>query len=362
MADRSGFPTLFLLLGLLAGGIFLAQRSKQELLEPYQSYAKGVFVEIVPGTGRIAIAGQLRDAGVLRHRWPFLLLSFSHHKRTLKAGEYFFDRPMTPREVFEKVSRGEVFHYTITVPEGYSMYDIAELLGRQGIFRPEIFLAAAANPALVRDFASEARSLEGFLFPDTYQLTRRQTPADLQAAMVKRFRDVHAGLGGEKGNPPGLSTYQLVTLASLVEKESSDPDERGVIAGVFYNRLHRNRPLECDPTVIYAARLARPGGQARRGGQAGRFNGTISQADLKRPSPYNTYVHVGLPPGPIANPGRSSLEAVLFPRSVDYLYFVANTRGGHFFSRTLAEHNRNVSRYRHLLNTQAAQRAPGARP
>lgn len=357
MADRSGFPTTLLLLGvLLAGGVFLAQRSKRELLEPYQGNARGVFVEIQPGTGRVAIAGQLREAGVLRHRWPFLLLSFFHHQRTLKAGEYFFDRPMTPREVFQKLTRGEIFHYTITVPEGYSMYDIAELLGRQDIFRSEAFLAAVANPALVRDLAPEAHSLEGFLFPDTYKLTRRQTPADLQAAMVKRFREVYAGLEKEKGNPARLSIYELVTLASLVEKETSDPEERAVIAGVFYNRLRRHRPLECDPTVIYAARLARPGGLA------GRFAGTISQADLKRPSPYNTYVHVGLPPGPIANPGRSSLEAVLYPRSVDYLYFVANTRGGHFFSRTLAEHNRNVSRYRHLLNAEAARRAPGARP
>lgn len=358
MAKRSGFPTVLFLVLLLASA-WLASRFKREILEPYRGYSKPVFVELLPGTGRLTISSQLFDAGVVRHRWPFLLLSFFHHKRTLKAGEYLFDRPMTPREVFEKLSRGEIFHYTITVPEGYSMYDIAELVGRQGIFKPEAFLAGATSPALIRDLAPEARSLEGFLFPDTYQLTRRETPADLQAAMVKRFREVYAGLAKGEGNPFGLLPYQVVTLASLVEKETSDASEREMIAGVFYNRLRSHRPLECDPTVIYAARLA------------GRFTGTISPADLKRPSPYNTYLHVGLPPGPIANPGRSALAAVFYPRRVDYLYFVANTRGGHFFSRTLADHNRNVTRYHHLLNSQAAlphrdpkppRRAPGARP
>lgn len=351
MADRNGSlaPAMVLLL-VLAGGYWLGHTVKRAILQPHQGSARSVFVEIVPGMGRWAIAGELHRAGVLERRWPFLVLALYHHKRTLKAGEYLFDRPMTPREVFGKLTRGEIFHYTVTVPEGYSMYDIAEFLGRMGIFKPEEFLAAVREAAAVRDLAPQARTLEGFLFPDTYQLTRRQTPAELRAAMVRRFREVYASLTKDHRVPAGLSTYEFVTLASMVEKETSDPEERKMIAGVFYNRLRRHLPLECDPTVIYAAR------------REGRFTGTITQADLRRRSPYNTYLHAGLPPGAIANPGRAALEAVLFPRPVSYLYFVSNTEGGHFFSRTLAEHNRNVTRYRRRLAAPPTHRRPAAQP
>jgi UPF0755 protein len=222
------------------------------------------------------------------------------------------------------------------------MFDIADLVAREGFTSRDDFLAAARDPGAVRDLASDAESLEGFLFPATYGFPRHPTGQEMVEAMVKRFRQEWATISAQPSDPPEDSLEQTLTLASLVERETPKPDERPLVAGVFANRLRQGVPLQCDPTVVYALELA------------GQYSGTLEAAEIPFDSPYNTYRHAGLPPGPIANPGEASLRAAMSPAKTDYLYFVADTEGGHFFSKTLAEHNRNVAKYRLRL---AAERS-----
>ena len=325
---------LVALLALAALGLWLWIA----LRVPYQGYPTGgVFIEIPRGTPTGAIARILSEKGIVRSRVAFEGLGRWHARQALQAGDYFFERPMTAFEVFRVLAEGRVYVHTVTVPEGLTMFDIAELMEQQGLCRREEFLAAARDPLPIRDLAPHARSLEGFLFPATYQFRRRITAPEIVETMVRRFREVWDSFPERGRNPHGLSVAEVVTMASLVEGETGLPDERLIIAGVFYNRLHRGVALQCDPTVIYALRLAN------------RYTGTLQKSDLDSDSPYNTYRRLGLPPGPIVNPGQASLRVVLFPPDVDYLYFVSNTQGGHFFSKTLAEHNNNVARYRRLL-------------
>jgi len=325
---------LIALLALLLAGVWLWIA----LWVPYQGYSPGgVFVEIPRGTSAGSIARILAEKGVVRSRVAFEALCRWRSRQALLAGEYFFDRPMTALEVFRIVAEGRVYFHTLTVPEGLTMFDIAELMERQELCRREEFLAAARDPSPIRDLATGARNLEGFLFPATYQFRRHVTAQEIIQAMVRRFQELWDSLPERGRNPYGLSVGEVVTMASLVEGETGVRDERPIIAGVFYNRLRRGRALQCDPTVIYALRLAN------------RYDGTLSKRDLVLDSPYNTYRFPGLPPGPINNPGEASLRAALFPPYVDYLYFVSNTQGGHFFSKTLAEHNSNVARYKRLL-------------
>ncbi|MBI4462994.1 MAG: endolytic transglycosylase MltG [Acidobacteria bacterium] len=312
-----------------------------ELLLPYRGYPESTTVLIEQGMGRKAIATRLASVGVLRHRLPFLLYSYLRRGTSLKAGEYSFTYPLSPVAVFGKLARGEVHLYALTVPEGHSMFDIAEAVEDLRLATADAFLEAARDPAPIADLAPNATSLEGYLYPDTYWFARPASPRDMVRQMVGRFRQVWASLeplrtSAENPYQVKLGPAEIVTLASLVEKETGVPTERGLIAAVFYNRLRRRLPLGCDPTVIYAARLA------------GRYDGVINVSDLQRDSLYNTYLHRGLPPGPIANPGRASLEAVIHPPWSNYLYFVSNTEGGHFFTRSAAEHARNVARYRRL--------------
>lgn len=310
---------------------------ESQISRPYRGHRPDkVFVEIPHGTSRWRIAGILRHDDVIRSRVAFALLSAWHFRKRLQAGEYLIDRPMDSREVFWKIAHGRVFVHVVTVPEGWTMYDIANELERQGICTRADFLAAAHDTHLISDLAPHATSLEGFLFPSTYEFTRHTTCEEVAQRMVEDFRSVWESIGAT-AHPADLSTEQVVTLASLVERETPNPDERPLVAGVFYNRLARGYPLQCDPTVQYA--MAMDGEEVK----------DVKPADLRVDSPYNTYKHRGLPPGPIANPGEAALRAALNPTHSDYLYFVANGRGGHFFSRTLAEQDRNISRLRRRL-------------
>ena len=320
----------------LAALLVLAAALAGLLLWPYQGFQGQKTVVIEQGLGRRAIAARLADEGVLRWRWPFVAYAYAQPHRTLKAGEYVFDRPASAAGVFSKLARGEVHLYALTIPEGWTRWDIADEVARLQLASREAFLEAAGDTALIRDLAPEASSLEGYLFPDTYHFARPSEPAAMARTMVEHFRRVYAPLR-EKASAPGRFTpHQLVTLASLVEKETGVAEERGLIAAVFYNRLERRLALQCDPTVIYAERLAKEGV----------FDGAINVSDLERNSPYNTYKRPGLPPGPIANPGRAALAAVMNPPASDFLYFVSNNQGGHQFARNGAEHERNVARYR----------------
>src|SRR5215471_15142441 len=329
---------LLALLVIAAMGAFAGWLDSQ-ISRPYRGHRpEKVFVEIPHGTSRWGVSGILAKDDIIRSRLAFAVFSAWHFRRPLQAGEYYFDRQYDSREVFWRISKGEIFIHYVTVPEGWTMFDIADQLDREGICRRTEFLIGAHNASLVSDVTPKSQSLEGFLFPSTYEFTHHTTCAQATEKMVQRFRSV-LGVIAPSGTPlpQNLNLEQVVTLASLVERETPNPAERPLVAGVFYNRLRRGYALQCDPTVQYAMDLA------------GHFEKTVQAKDLKIDSPYNTYEHRGLPPGPIANPGEASLRAAVHPADTDYLYFVANDKGGHFFSKTLAEHNRNVARYRALL-------------
>jgi len=296
--------------------------------------AQTTFVLLRPGWSTRHIARTLQNEGIIRSSTAFLMLHYAEGLKTLKAGEYKFEEPANALEVWRRLVRGDVYARTVVVPEGYNIYDIAVAVQQAGLASASDFITAARGDTyLLRDINPSAKGLEGYLFPDTYQFTRIDTPHDMVAAMVRRFRH-EAQETGLIGNP---ELPRIVTMASIVEKETAAPEERPVVASVYYNRLAKNMPLDADPTVVYASLLA------------GRYRGAIYQSDLQSESPYNTYKFAGLPPGPIANPGRASLAAALHPAHSDYLYFVSDNDGHHRFARSLEEHARNVANYRRAL-------------
>ncbi|MGH9709914.1 MAG: endolytic transglycosylase MltG, partial [Candidatus Acidiferrales bacterium] len=312
---RAAIAILVLILLAGAFGVWL----QSELRHPYRGYSQAqIFVDIPRGTPRWNIARLLQQNGVIHSRVAFIALSLRHRRRVLQAGEYSFNQPKTPRQVFEQIAGGHIFVHIVVVPEGWTMFDIASELDRQGLASKADFLRVARDPSSVRDIAPRAPSLEGFLFPSTYQFSRHATPEEIAATMVRQFREEWSKLQAIAPVPatpdpiatrhsvtqaagsvvPPLSPEQLVTLASLVERETPQPRERPMVASVFYNRLKLGVPLQCDPTVQYALDLA------------GKPTPKITPADLRVASPYNTYLHRGLPPGPSANPGDASLRAV----------------------------------------------------
>jgi UPF0755 protein len=298
-----------------------------------RSFSSGAFLEVERGTSTAALAKALEEQGVVRSQYLFLLVRALQPRARLQAGDYLFDRPLSPVEVFDKIRRGEVFFEELRVPEGSNMFDIAALLGNLNSVKPENFLKAASDPRMILDLDPNAPDLEGYLFPSTYHVTRQTTAAQLCRLMTEQFRKTWAASGGEQRK---ADIHKIVTLASLVEKESAIPAERPQVAAVFENRLKIDMPLQCDPTTVYAAQ------------RENRYNGVIHKSDLASANPYNTYAHPGLPPGPIANPGAESLKAALHPADVDYLYFVAKAdgSGSHQFSSALADHARAVEAYR----------------
>lgn len=326
---------LFLIALIGAAGYFYFA-----LYRPYQGFpSEGVYVDIPHGASQRTIARVLAQDGVVRSRIAFEALCRWRKPRSMQAGEYFFDHPVTAFSVYDAIVNGRVYVKEFVIPEGFTMFDIADLAAQDGFLSRDEFLAAARDPSSIRDLAPSAPSLEGFLFPATYEFPRHMTGKDMTDAMVKKFRQVWATLPPPEGTPR-RNAQQIVTLASLVERETPQPEERPHVAGVFENRLRIGQPLQCDPTVVYAMTLV------------GAYSGKLDGGDLRFSSPYNTYQNRGLPPGPIANPGEAALRAALNPPPTDDLYFVANTAGGHFFSKTLEEHNRNVARYRRLLEQQ----------
>ena len=306
---------------------FLALRE----LTPYRGFAGETFVDIPRGTSTEAIAGLLAQGGVVRSRWDFVAARLLSRGRLLQAGEYRFHRAATPLEVYGRIARGDVFYYELVVPEGRNMFDIAAAVEQLGLFPAAQFLAAARDPSLIRDLDPQAPTLEGYLFPSTYRLSRHTTPDRLCRTMTASFREAWRTLGARAG------VHDTVTLASLVEKEGKLAEERPRIAAVFENRLRIGMKLDCDPTTIYAALLG------------DRYRGVIHRSDLESENPYNTYRHAGLPPGPIANPGLASIQAVLEPAASDAIYFVLRPdgSGGHQFSNNIAAHEAAIEKYRH---------------
>ena len=329
------FFSVVLLLGVLA----LCFAAWRALTVPAGPRGE-TFVQVVPGMGSRTIAAALADRGIIRSRYAFYLWHLVRGG-TLKAGEYRFEDRVPLTTVYNRLVRGDVYTRSVTIPEGFNLFDIGQAMEDAQLASKASFLAAATqNVTLIADLDPHAKNLEGYLFPDTYRFPRHLPPSQILGAMVRRFRQASASLGVE-GN-----YHRIVTLASLVEKETPVAADRPLVASVMVNRLNKDIPLMTDPTVIYAAMLEK------------QYRGTIYASDLKRDSAYNTYRHTGLPPGPIASPGLASLSAALHPASSNYLYFVADaSAAGHSrFAATLAEHDRNVAAYR-----QGLKQSQGAR-
>jgi UPF0755 protein len=303
--------------------------------EPYRGYAgTDQSVTIPQGLGTNAIGTRLVDAGVVRDRLTFrIALWMSGRARHLQAGEYRFDRAMTAREVIDKIARGEVDVQAITFPEGLTIAEMARIFEAAGFGAASAFAAASRDVSLVQTIDPTAMDLEGYLFPDTYLVSRKIDAPALVRLMVGRFVGVMTPALLADAATVGLDARQLMTLASMVEKETAKAEERPMVAAVYLNRLKIGMGMQCDPTVIYALQ------------RAGRYDGNLRRDDLMFDSRYNTYRYSGLPPGPIAAPGKASIEAAARPAQADYLYFVSRNDGTHVFSRTLAEHNANVQRY-----------------
>jgi UPF0755 protein len=321
--------------------------------------ARQTFVLLHPGYSTRRIAVELRSAGVIRSEEAFILWHYVHRHRSLKAGEYLFEKPANIIHIQNRLRRGDVYFHTVVVPEGFTMFDIARAIEAAGLGPAQDFVQVAkSDTSLISDIAPGAHSLEGYLFPDTYDFNRLMTMHEMAAAMVKQFRQVAHQIGlMEAPHPSFVASRQTqpvsptdpaersfptdvertVIMASIVEKETRVPDERPLVASVYYNRLGQNIALDADPSIIYAELLA------------GTYTGALHHADMQFQSPYNTYRNPGLPPGPIANPGRSALEAALQPAQSDYYYFVADAEGHHRFAHSIEEHDKNVAAYRKAM-------------
>lgn len=322
---RRFLKLLFLLVLIVAAWLAWAL-----LLPVRPSEAK--FVLLRPGWSTRRIANELQANGVVRSARALLLYHYVMKPRTLKAGEYKFEDSASALQVHDRLTRGDIYVHLVTIPEGFNMFEIGATIEAAGLGnRLEFVEQAKRQVGLIKDFDPEAKSLEGYLFPDTYGFTRTQSLQDIIAIMVRRFK--------QEAHAIDLTSdvHRVVTLASIVEKETAAREERPLVASVYMNRLQKRMALDADPSVIYAALLA------------GRYQGTIHQSDLQYDSPYNTYKYPGLPPGPIANPGRASLEAALHPAQSDYLFFVSDNNGHHRFARTMDEHSHNVALYRRAV-------------
>lgn len=288
-------------------------------------------VSFPPGSGIRKLATELKSGGVIRSSWHFILVTrLRGNAHRLKAGDYRFNDAMTPSVILKKLVTGDVDYRKFSLPEGYSILQAAELLEQKGYFTRSGFLAKCRDAALLARLGLSGSSVEGYLYPATYNLSRSGNEEQLISQMVAQFEKRYAELAAGGGGVGGLSRHAVVTLASLIEKEAVSAEEKPLIASVFHNRLRIGMPLQSDPTAVYGVRA---------------FAGKVTRADIERPSPYNTYLIKGLPPGPIGNPGADALQAALHPAATPYLYFVARQDGTHQFSRSLEEHNRAVHRY-----------------
>jgi len=303
--------------------------------EPSKAYDAEVFIEIPPGTSAQEIGRQLVAQGVIQDEFSFrAALWWSGRSHALQAGEYQFTKPLSAAAVIERLARGDIYTRPITFPEGLTITEMSAVYESHGFGSAKDFVEATKDVSAIMKLDQQATNLEGYLFPETYMLPNDTVASVLVMMMVSRFQVVYEEeLHSSTSEDQKLSIRELVTLAGLIEKETAHDDERQLVAGVYMNRLRIGMPMQADPTLIYALQ------------QTGQYDGNIRKGDFSFDSPYNTYKYPGLPPGPIASPGRAAIAAALNPADVPYLYFVSRNDGTHVFSRTLAEHNRNVRRY-----------------
>lgn len=333
---------ILLVLFLLALGSYLF------LTIQWGPYGKGGTVYIPKGTSVDRIAKELEGAGIIRNTWSFkLLLRLKGEDKKLQPGEYEFGPKVATREVIRKLVAGERVVRRLTIPEGYNFEQIAQMLAAKGIAPEAQIKRAFRDPKYLGQLGFPAESLEGYLFPATYEYDRGTTLEDLLTRMIQTFKDNFTPDLKSRAIQSGWTLPQVVTLASIIEKETGQASERPLIASVFQNRLQIGMPLQSDPTVIYGLE---------------NYDGNIRKRDLSDPHPYNTYVHVGLPPGPIASPGKDSLKAVLYPAQTQYLFFVAKGDGSHQFSTNLEEHNEAVRKYQLGKGVVEAETMPESLP
>ena len=318
----------FVFLGLAGFGFWLWSYA----LTPMPMRDGGdIHVLIPPKTSLAGIEKILAESGAIPSGPGFYWLArLSRLSQRLQAGEYLFAPGQTPYQILRALASGATVRWSVTIPEGTNIYQLADILSQGGWGERGLFLDLTRDPEMLARYGVRGTSLEGYLFPDTYQLVRGQNPREIITLMLERGKQVRQELGDLGKNTLGLSPHEVLTLASIVEKETAAPEERPLIAQVFLNRLRQGMRLQTDPTVIYGI---------------ADFDGNLTRKDLETPTPYNTYQINGLPPGPIANPGRASIAAVLHPASAPYLYFVSKNDGTHYFSNDLAEHNRAVFKY-----------------
>jgi UPF0755 protein len=321
------------MLALAAGLTFWWVRS--ELETPYYALAgEEIFVEIPKGATTGRIARLLEESGIVHRTLPFeIYVRWKGLARQLQAGEYRFADSSSPIEIVRRLVRGDVYYRSVTIPEGLTAWDTIEQIHRAGLGSLQRLGEALCKTEWIRDLDPRAKTLEGYLFPETYRFPRKVAPEEIIKAMVDQFKATLAKLCSEYPEWRSRDAAMVVTLASMVEKESKSREERPLVASVFINRLAKGMPLACDPTLIYAMKVA------------GKYDGNIGKADLAMRSPYNTYLHSGLPPGPIANPGEDSLRAAISPARTAYMYFVSRNDGTHQFSRDFKTHQAAVARF-----------------
>ncbi len=288
-------------------------------------------ISIQKGTSFRVVASRLQSEGLIKDVDDFLFAAWvlGAYKKS-QAGEYEFSSTMAPVRIINMLKRGEIKQYPLTVPEGFNIREIAALLEKKGLVSPKEFIKRATDRGFVRKMGLPGPTFEGFLFPDTYNVRKGATARAIITKMAERFKSVYHGEFEALARKRGMSMKEVVTLASIIEKETMAPEERALISSVFHNRLKKRIRLQSDPTVIYAIK---------------NFDGNLRKRDLRLNSPYNTYRHYGLPPGPISNPGKEALRAALEPAHADYLYFVSKNDGTHKFSKSLREHTRAVNKY-----------------
>jgi UPF0755 protein len=288
-------------------------------------------VNIPPGTAFTHVSRLLHQKGLLGPEWFFQVLGrVQRVDRKIIPGEYELHAGMRPTELLAKLVKGEVYQHSVTIPEGYNVVQIADILDQKGLADKHDILRLSLDRTFIASLNIKASTLEGYLFPDTYRFARYNPPEFIVRTFVSRFHEIVTPELQAQAKSMGMTLQEVLTLASVIEKETGLATERSLVSGVFHNRLRRNIPLQSDPTVIYALEY---------------FDGNIRKADLSVNSPYNTYKVRGLPPGPIANPGLASIQAALYPTPSDFVYFVSRNDGSHKFSATLDEHNKAVDKY-----------------
>jgi UPF0755 protein len=301
-----------------------------KIFTPVSLNAPEQIINIPEGLGIKTISRSLKSAGLIRNATAFYLLGVVQGKSSLKAGEYNLNPGMTPFEILEILKQGRVVQHKITIPEGFNIFQIANLLREKGLSDKETFLNLCSDPNILEYWEIKGTTTEGYLFPETYFFSKGISERRILDAMIRNFWNIFKPEMREKAKELGFTVHKIVTLASLIEKETALPEERSLISAVFHNRLKERIRLQCDPTVIYGLK---------------NFNGNLTKKDLLKKTPYNTYKKRGLPPGPIANPGLGCLKAALYPANVRYKYFVSRNDGSHEFSETLRQHNRAVLKY-----------------